>query len=87
MFYYLQLEYSRKHFHATTPFMSPKISDVTRNSFIKGGGGGGVNQTKLINEPLSSNNGLVFVYLFIFFFCTNCINIVKTKQSLFIRKT
>ena len=29
-------QYCKKNFHATLPFMSPKIGDVTRNSFIKG---------------------------------------------------
>lgn len=28
--------YTKKHFHATTSFISSRIGDVTRNSFIKG---------------------------------------------------
>ena len=30
-------EYTKRHFHATTPFLSARISDVTRKSFIRGG--------------------------------------------------
>jgi calmodulin-regulated spectrin-associated protein len=30
-------KYTKRHFHATTPFLSARISDVTRNSFIRGG--------------------------------------------------
>lgn len=34
---FLSLEYTKRHFHATTPFLSNRIGDVTRNSFIKKG--------------------------------------------------
>ena len=29
-------KFTKRHFHATTPFISSRIGDVTRNSFIKG---------------------------------------------------